>query len=476
MDSELLGASGPTHGPVDSRNWEPMDSEPAAGVPGPLIPSSNTAAAAWALFTGIALLMIGNGLQGTLVGIRSEQAGFTTGTIGVVMTCYFGGLLVGSRAATRALTSVGHIRVFAALASMASTATLLYLVTSEPVIWGLMRFATGFCMAGLYVVAESWINDLATNANRARMLAFYMVVSMGGFAAGQLMLNVASPSGIELFIISSVLISLALVPVSLSATSAPPARSPSPMSLQQLSSIVPTGIVVSVLVGMANGALIGMGAVYATQVGLSPAQVSLFMGAPMVGGVIGQFPVGVLADRLPRRAIMVALGSIAALASAGLLVVDSGSITTYVLMFVVGTCTFPLYSLAIAYTNDWIEPDQILGASAALVTTNGVGALLGPFLATLLMGQFGPKQYFVSLVVTHAAVGLYVMYRIITFAGKRLPLPRSFRPFPARASAVALHLIARRPRPVDQQPSGSGEANDEAQTRADLGLDSELRP
>ncbi|MDH4277704.1 MAG: MFS transporter [Acidimicrobiia bacterium] len=413
---------------------------------GPLIPASNTAAAAWALFTGIGLMMIGNGLQGTLVGIRSEQAGFGTNTIGIVMSGYFVGILVGSRAATKALRSVGHIRVFAALASLASTATLVYLLTVNPVAWGLMRFAMGFCMAGLYVVAESWINDLATNANRGRMLAFYMVVSMGGFAVGQLLLNIPDRTGVQLFLISSVLISLALVPTSLSASSSPPTLTPDIMSIRDLAAIVPTGIVVSVLVGMANGALIGMGAVYATRAGLGPGEVSLFMGAPMIGGVIGQFPVGLLADRFPRRPIMIALGFIAAVAATALLIVDSGSVPGYLLMFIIGTCTFPLYSLSIAYTNDWIQPEQILGASAALVTTNAVGATVGPFLATVLMNTFGPPQYFVSLIITHAAVGLYVVYRVLTKPGSMIPRPKDFRPYPARASAVAVFLLPRRTR------------------------------
>lgn len=405
---------------------------------GPLIKDTNPVAAAWALFTGIGMMMIGNGLQGTLVGIRSEQAGFDTTVIGLVMSGYFFGILAGSRAAFKALSSVGHIRVFAALASMASAASLIYLITDNAIAWGLMRFATGVCMAGLYIVAESWINDLATNANRGRMLAFYMVVSMGGFAAGQLLLNLADPSGIELFLISSVLISLALVPISLSASSAPPTLEYQSMSVRALTAIVPTGIVVSVLVGLASGALLGMGAVYAIQVGMTPSEVSLFMGAPMVGGVVGQFPAGYLADRIPRRAIMIGLGFIAAAAAMMLFIVEPKSALAVMLMFVIGSCTFPLYSLAIAYTNDWLEPEQILGASAALVTTNGVGAAAGPFLATALMSRFGPTYYFVSLIVTHGAVGVYVLVRVITHG--QVPKPRAFLPYPARASAVAAML------------------------------------
>lgn len=426
-------------------------------VLGPLIPSSHTAAATWALFAGIGLMMLGNGLQGSLVGIRSETEGFSSFSIGTVMTAYFLGILVGSKAATRALTSVGHIRVFAALASMASAAALVYIVAVHPISWTLMRFATGFCMAGLYVVAESWINDMATNANRGRLMALYMIVSMGGFAGGQFLLNVADPSGFELFVIASVLISLSLVPTSLSAASAPPTSAPEAMSLRALAAVVPTGIVVALLVGMANGALIGMGAVYGTRVGMTPAQISLFMGAPMVGGVVGQFPVGAISDHISRRKILFFLGLVATIASSALMVASPGSWSSYGLMFVIGACTFPLYSMAIAFTNDWLRPEQMLGASAALVTTNAVGSMTGPFLATGLIAAFGPNQYFMSLVLTHGAIAAFLVYRMMSQSGRPIPAPTNFLPLPGRATIVLIAAALRRPRlPL---PLRNGQAN-----------------
>jgi len=280
-----LGADGETDigGSEEVADWQ---------VSSPLIDPSNIAAATWALFTGICLLAIGNGLQGSVLGIRSEIEGFSTLAIGMVMTFYFVGFLAGSSAATKALTSVGHIRVFAALASLASTAALVHAIAIHPVTWAMMRFTTGLCMAGLYVVAESWINDLATNKSRGRLLAIYMVVTMGGYGAGQLLLNVASPEGFELFVVSSVLISLSLVPVSLSAKSSPPASVPEAMPFKKLLSIVPTGIAVALCVGSAHGTLIGMGAVYAARSGLDPSQVAIFVAAPMIGGLVLQLPIG----------------------------------------------------------------------------------------------------------------------------------------------------------------------------------------
>lgn len=414
-------------------------------APGTLQPS--TAAASWALFTGMGLLMIGNGLQGSLLGIRSEYEGFSAAATGAVMTCYFVGFLAGTRAATKALAAVGHIRVFAALASMASTATLVHVLAITPITWGLMRFTTGLCMAGLYIVVESWINDLATNATRGRLLAVYMVVSMGGLALGQFLLNLADPRGFELFVIASVLISLALVPVSLSGRSAPPVGSSIPMSLRELASEVPTGLTVAALVGMAHGALLGMGAVYAARAGLGAGQIAVFMGAPMVGGVVLQFPIGTLSDRVSRRGVMLVVALAATVSAAALLAATPGSLISYGLMFAVGGFSFPLYSLGVAYTNDWIRPEQTMGASSALVTTNGIGAIAGPVTSAALIVTLGVEMFFISLIVTHGAIAVYLVYRITCREGIPLSRQGRFIPIPARASATAIGALTRRRRP-----------------------------
>lgn len=438
----------------------------AGGVPdspttfGDIAATSSPASSAslWALFTGIALLMVGNGLQGSLIGIRAEYEGFSPTASGVVMTCYFIGFLAGTRAASRALAAVGHIRVFAALASIASTTTLVHIVAITPITWGMMRFTTGLCMAGLYVVAETWINNLATNATRGRLLALYMVVTMGGIAGGQTLLGVADPRGFELFVVASVLISLSLVPVSLSDSNVPTIGTPQPMPLRALVAEVPTGVVVSMLVGLAHGALLGMGAVYAARVGLTPSQTALFLGAPMIGGVVLQYPIGLLSDRVSRRGVMFVVTIAATVCSLALLVSPAGTLTSYGLMFAVGGFSFPLYSLGIAYTNDWIRPEQTMGASVSLVAVNGVGAVLGPIISAMMIAWFGTNMFFVALVVAHGAIGVYLAYRLLARDG--LPVERQgrFIPIPARASAVAIGRLTRRRRTRHPRVSNTGSA------------------
>ncbi|MEM9890925.1 MAG: MFS transporter [Actinomycetota bacterium] len=415
------------------------------GSAGPLLdPRDRPAAALWALFAGIGLLMVGNGLQGSVVGIGTQTEGFSAAAAGLIMAAYFVGFLAGGRLATRAVAAVGHIRVFAALTSMASASAVVHALVVHPLSWGLMRFVTGVCLAGLYVVAESWINDMATNANRGRLLAVYMVVTTGGIGLAQLLLNLPDAGQVELFIVASVLVSLSAVPITLAATSAPPVRTPAPMPARQLAAIIPTGITVAFFLGLAHGTLIGLGSVYAASVGLRPGQVALFVAAPLVGAVVFQLPIGFASDRLPRRGLMLATAVLATGCGMALLAVDDGSTLNYLALFVLGGASFPLYSLAIAYTNDWLEPEQIVGASAALVTVYSVGAVVGPLAATALTIAFGPSQFFVTLAAAHGAVVVYLVYRVTTSDAPPIDEQRAYAPFPARASAVAAQLL--RPR------------------------------
>ncbi|MCP3854835.1 MAG: MFS transporter [Actinomycetia bacterium] len=413
-------------------------------VGGPLLDDTSTAAATSALFLGIGLLMMGNGLNGAVLGIRASAEGFGLFETGLVMASYYAGFFAGSIYSVRLLASVGHIRVFAALASTASSVVLIHTVSVVPITWAVMRFIFGACMAGLYVVAESWLNDLATNATRARLLATYMIVTMGGLSIGQFLLNAADTNGFRLFILASVLVSLSLVPITLSATSAPPLRVPLPLSLRELVGIVPTGVIGSFWVGAGAGTLLGMGAVYGAAVGLAPDRIALLLTAPLIGAIVAQKPVGWLADRYPRRGVIFGVSLQGAAAAAGLLLVGDGTLVALALMFILGAALFPLYSLVVAYANDWVAPEQMVSASAALVRTNGAGAVIGPLGAAGLMAVGDARLFFATLIGTHAMIAIYVAFRIVVADPIPLEQQRRFVVMPARAGALAASLIPRR--------------------------------
>jgi MFS family permease len=367
----------------------------------------------WALLIGVAILMLGHGLQGTLLGLRANLEAFPAAVTGLVMSGYYIGLLVGSLRVPTLVARVGHVRVFAALLSLGSTAILFQALFVEPVAWFLMRLLTGYCFAGAFIVAESWLNGSASNETRGQLLSLYMVVQMGGLAAGQFLLNLADPRGFGLFILVSVLISVAAVPMLLTATAAPTVASPRDIGLLGLYRISPLGIVGIVGIGVAHSGLYSMGPVFASEVGLSVAAISTFMACVILGGVLFQVPIGRASDALDRRWVIAAVALLAAMAALPpVLFPHLPLYTLFPGFFLVGGLSLPIYALCVAHTNDFLAPEQMVGASSALILAYGIGAAGGPTLTALVMQALGPSGFPLSLVAVHGAIGVFALYRM----------------------------------------------------------------
>ena len=372
----------------------------------------STVAACWALLAGMALVMLGNGLQSSLLGLRATLEGFPTAVTGIVMSGYFAGFAAGSMLTPKLVARVGHIRVFAALASLASIVALAHVLWITPASWGVMRLATGFCYAGIYVVAESWLNDRAANEARGQLLSVYMVVLLGGAAGGPLLLNLADPGGITLFILVSVLVSLGLIPMLLTTGPAPRFEAVVKVRLRELYRVSPLGVIACGGMGMANGALMGLGAVYAEKIGLSVAEISLFVGGALLGGVLWQWPIGWLSDRLDRRWVLIGTTFLAAIWAALAVPISAVSVPgLLVLILLFGGAHLPMYSLGIAHTNDRLKPEQMVAASSGLILVAGTTAALGPLSAAAVMSWVGPNGFFWFLAAVHTVIGLFAVYR-----------------------------------------------------------------
>jgi MFS family permease len=391
------------------------------------------------LLFGFGILMIGDGLQTTLLGVRASLEGFPTAVTGLIMSTFYLGFLAGALYAPRVVERVGHIRVFGALASMASASVLIHGIFVTPLAWSLLRLLGGFCLAGLYVVAESWLNDRASNRTRGQLLSIYMVVSYLGYAGGQLLLNAADPGGLELFVLTSVLISVALVPLLLSAGPAPKFSTQARLTVRKLYAISPLGVVGALATGMASGALFGIGPVYAESSGMSLSQISLFMTAMLLGCTLLQWPIGRLSDALDRRLVISVITFLSAAAAVAAVFVSAMPIATLmVLVAVFGGLAIPLYSLCIAHANDYLEPEQMVAASSGLVLASGVGAVLGPISASLAMSLIGPDGFFWWLAVIHLALGLFAVYRMIRRRAKPVEDQSHYAPSTPHGSQVAL--------------------------------------
>lgn len=390
----------------------------------------------WALLLGMMLLMLGNGIQGTLLGIRGKIEGFSTLEMSYVMAAYSVGFLMGSRLAPQMIQRVGHVRVFSALGSLISAVMILFPVAPDWMAWAAMRVLLGYCFAGVYISAESWLNASSTNENRGQALSAYMIVTMLGIVASQVLMNLRDPGGFDLFVFSSIFVSLGFTPILLSAARAPAFNEIKPLPIRHLFQTSPLGCVGLFLLGALFSTLFGMASVWGSEVGLSVRNISIFIASIYVGGLVLQYPVGWASDRWDRRAMILWMAVVGAVATSAGLILTWNMAVLSALGFLAGGIANPLYSLLVAYVNDYLAENEMAGASAGLLFIYGLGSIGGPMATGWLMGQVGPSGFFLFIALMFLAISLYAMWRMTR--GRRRLFRRRLRTLAPGASPVAV--------------------------------------
>lgn len=381
--------------------------------------AARAVSASWPIFASIALLMFGNGLQGTLLGVRATQEGFGALVTGSVMAGYYAGFIASSFGTPLLIRRIGHVRCYAAFAAAASVAVLIHGLVVEPLAWGAMRVVTGYCLAGIYIVSESWLNGRSENVSRGSVIALYNMVLLLSVAGGQLVVALGDPGSPGLFIVASILVSLAVLPMVLSVRPGPEADTPERFGLRELLAASPLGFVVAIGAGLVYGAYGGMGAAYATGAGLSTLEVALFMTAMTVAGGLAQWPLGRLSDWLPRRLVILGTTGAAALAAlyaSGVPAADTQAHIAAAAAF--GALALPLYSLGNAVTNDRVPQSQRVAAGATLVLLYGSGSVAGPLVASLAIELFGDSGFFLCLAGICGALAACTLLRLAAGGGQ----------------------------------------------------------
>ena len=381
---------------------------------------------------------MGNSLQGTLIAIRAVSEQFSEHSIGIMTSGYFLGFVLGTLVTAYLIERAGHIRGFTALASLASAAALGHIIIVDPVAWTIFRAISGFCFAGIYMVIESWLNERATNETRGQVLAAYMFVNLMSLTAGQFLISAADPLGYVLFCIVSILVSIAIIPVSITRTQAPTPQKPRPLPIRRLFSISPLGFIGCLAYGLALGAFWGLAPVFAGRVGLDVNGIAMFMALCILGGGLMQWPMGWLSDKYDRRTVL----TIALFVSGGMaIVVATFGITRpeYLLYiaFVYGAASFPLYALTVSHANDYVEADERVVVSGTLLLTYGAGAIIGPVLAGPIMAKLGSAGLFYYIGGVFLLVGFYALWRMTRRAAPPLAEQNKFVPTPGSTHVAA---------------------------------------
>ncbi len=378
------------------------------------------------------LLLLANGLFATLLGVRTQVEGFTPGVVGFVVAAYFSGLLLGGLFAARVVIRVGHIRSFAAFASLMSASALMHPIIVDGYAWMGFRLIAGFCMAGMIMVTESWLNETATNRTRGKILSIYMITNYFAAGCGNFLLTIGDPSDFMLFSLASIIFSLSLVPVLLTRAKAPVPVHSERMHVWDLYRIAPLGVVGVFCCGLVNASLNGLGSVFGNNIGLDQQELATFMAAMVMSGLILQWPVGLLSDRIGRGPLLVYIPLVVALAAIWQLFVEGFVLVTLGAIFL-GMFVFTLYSLSAATANDRVTSEQRVQVAGALLITYGAGAVTGPILASQFMGLLGPQGLFFYV----ALIELVLCAFAIMTRKRRVGSPDKRKPFVVVPAAAA---------------------------------------
>ncbi len=402
----------------------------------------------WALFLGMGLIMTAHGFQGSLLGVRAVTENFSLASTGFMMSGYFVGYFIGARTIPNIISGVGHIRVFAAFASIASLTVLMHSVFINPFTWFFLRVGTGFSMVCIYTIAESWLNDRSSNKNRGKVLSIYMIILYSSMGVGMFLLNFSRPENFEPFILISVIMSAALIPILLTKRKPPNFKKIKSMSLKELYECSPLGMVGAVFYGTTQSALFTLLAVYAASMNFTIFEISLVTFLLAISGAISQYPIGNLSDKYDRRLVIIystfgaSLFALLSIFSSSTMHLPGGlgsKFWFYIFLTFFAFCSLPMFSLILAHTNDFITKDKFVAAGAGLQFAFGLGAISGPFLCSIFMDLVGSNGFFVFLIIFHSLIGFFGIYRMKIRPSQENP-DSQFVPVPQTITPIGMEL------------------------------------
>ncbi|MGE4570759.1 MAG: MFS transporter [Gammaproteobacteria bacterium] len=396
----------------------------------------------WPLFLGVLFISLGNGLQGTLSSWRAEAEGFSIITIGWVMSGYFVGSLISAILSPKQIRKTGHIRTYAAFASLASTAILIQIIFIDEFVWFVSRLLSGFCIAGIMIIVEGWLNSISTNKNRGQIFSIHMMVVWGGLALGQGLFVVDDPTGVNLFLLASILLSVSLIPVLLTKIESPIIEAQESLGLRALLRASPSGVATIGISALASAAFFGLGTIYAIKIGLTIPETALFMTLFVGFGAAFQWPLGWLSDKIDRRKVILLCCANVIAICVVLHVFEFSTPVFLVLSGLIGGNTLPLYALGVAQANDRLEPKQMISASGTIVLVYGVFAAFGPFTMSYFLDVFDAMGFLLYLGLIHLTIAVVVLLMMFIHQDVEESDQSQFQIMAHRPTAVAMEVIA----------------------------------
>jgi MFS family permease len=394
-----------------------------------------------ALFLGTAIFVAAGGLVATTVALRATTLGFSPEVTGLVLSAYFVGFVAGTFVGPAIIARTGHVRAFAVFAATASVAVLMHPLLLAPAWWALFRFLTGVGTVGLYMVVESWLNERAANEQRGTVFSIYQGVALTSIGLGQLLLLVNQRDPSTPFIQAGLLFALALIPVCLTRVAEPSPVRPARLYLARLWAISPLAVLGTAIAAIAGSIFFSIGPVYGRYIGMTNAEVALFISVVVFGGALLQWPIGRVSDAIDRRTAILCIavaGSL--LAGAHTFLPDGWRLESYALGFCYGGALFSLYPMCVAHAGDNAPAGELIATASGLLLVYGIGAAAGPLLGGAMIGRFGADAFFGTLGALLCSLALAALVRKLI---RPAPPPEAQEPFVAlaRTSQSALEML-----------------------------------
>ena len=366
------------------------------------------------LLIAAGLLLGGNGLSSTLVAIKGSEAGMSTAQIGWMGTTYFIGFIAACMLVPHAIRIVGYVRTFAMLASLAAVATMIMILYINPINWMIQRLIIGACFSGLFTTIESWLNSGVQNNTRGKILAVYRIIDIVCVSGSQYMMPIVGTDGFELFVIMALLITISLVPVTLADRSNPKPPEEFHFNIKEIWRISPIACTGCFIIGMTNATFRFIGPLYAENIGLGITEIATFISLGVIGGASLQYPLGYLSDRYDRRWVLITT-TIGAMLAGIMLAYGYQYEKTfiYIAIFMFGAFSLPLFSLSTAHANDRAQKNQYVLIAAGVMFFYGVGAAMGPPIASAMLEVFGPISLFTFTSSCHGILVVATLWRMI---------------------------------------------------------------
>ncbi len=324
-----------------------------------------------------ALLLEQRGLEGSLIGLISAMPSL--------------GIVIAMPLAPRLVARFGVLPMVLTGLALALSSILLMPLADHPAVWALLRLVAGMSMAVPWLLGETWINALAPEARRGRIMAFYGISFFGGMAIGPVMLQAAGTQGWLPFLLAAGGLLGAAAPLPFIRRLAPSLKAKQALGLFGALIAAPTVFGAALLAGGSEAALYALLPVYGVRSGMSEGASLQLLAWLFIGAIALQYPLGLFGDRFGRRLVLCLVALVAALCSLLLLLrPDEPAFLQYVLVVPLGGSVLGFYSLGLALLGQRFRIEQLAVANATFILTYEVGSLSGPVLGGAAMDIGGP--------------------------------------------------------------------------------------